>query len=214
MRPTKIDFDVADAVATGLAAANSSAGASVTLDGTLTAGGTYTAADGFGHRIIITDTATLDQSTATFTVTGTNANDEVVSESLAGPASTATVTTVAYFKTVISVTIASPVATATVNIGTNGEVASKVIPVNWMEPDGCTTAIMGAVGTFNVDIEETFDAVLANGTLLANFWNKQAAKTADGAFTMTPRATGVRVSTNSYTNGAEFQFHVLSSVSG
>lgn len=213
MRPTKLDIDPANADADGLAAANDSSGASLALDGILTSGGAYTAADDLGHHIDITDTSTKDQSGATFTVTGTNANDEALVESLLGPTSGATVTTTGYFKTITSIAIASAVAASTVNVGTNDEVASKVVPVNWMENQGCTTAIMGAVGTFQADIEETFDNILADGTASATFWDKQADKAADGAFTMTPGATGVRISTDSYTNGAEFQFHVISFVS-
>ena len=213
MRPIKLDIDPANVDADGLAAANDSSGASLTLDGALTSGGTFTSADGLGRRLDITDTATVDQSGATFTVTGTDASGNALVESLLGPTSGSTVTTAGYFLTVTSVAIANGAGTGTVNMGTNDEVASKVVPVNWMESDGCTVAIMGAVGTFVADIEETFDDVLADGTVSANFWDKQADKAADGAFTMTPRATGVRVSLDSYTNGAEFQFHVLSSIS-
>ena len=214
MRPTKIDFDPANAYADGLAAANDSSGTSLTLDGALTSGGTFTSADGLGRKLDITDTATIDQSGATFTITGTDANGKALVESLLGPGSGATVTTTGYFYTVTSVAIASGAGSGAVNMGTNDEVASKVIPVNWKEPEGCTTAIMGASGTFVADISETFDSILADGSVGANFWDKHADKSADGAFTMTPRATGVRVHTDSYTNGAELQFHVLSSITG
>jgi len=210
MRPTKIDFDLADADADGLAAANDSSGATVTLDGVLTSGGTYTAADGFGHKIDITDTATVDQSGATFTIIGTNANGESITDSFLGPGSTLTVSSTKFFKTITSITIASPAVGGTVNIGTNDEVESQTIPLEWRDSDGTTVAIMGSSGTYVVDIQETFDNILADGVATANFYDIHADKSADGPFILTARATGVRVQTDSYTNGAEFQFHVIS----
>lgn len=214
MRPTKLDIDIADVSASGLAAANDSSGATLVLDGTLTSGGAFTSADGLGRQIVITDTATVDQSGATFTFTGTNANGETISEAITGPGSTLSVTSTLYFYTINPLpTITSPAVGGTVNVGTTQLAETKVVPVNWVESDGCTVAIMGSVGTYQVDIQETFDNILQNGVATANFWVKQADKTADGAFTMTPRATGVKITTDSYTSGAEFQMHVLSSVS-
>lgn len=212
MRPTKLDIDPANVDADGLAAANDSSGATLTLDGVLTSGGTFTSADGLGRQIAITDTATVDQSGATFTITGTNANGQPITDDVVGPASTATVLSAKLFYTVTSIAIDTPAVGGTVNVGTTQIVESKTVPVNWMESDGCTVAIMGAVGTFQVDLQETFDDILKDGVDSANFWVKQADKTADGAFTMTPRATGVRVSFDSYTDGAEFQLHVLASI--
>lgn len=212
MRPTKLDIDPANVDADGLAAANDSSGATLTLDGVLTSGGTFTSADGLGRQIAITDTATVNQATATFTITGTNASGESITDDVTGPGSGATVTSAKLFYTVTSITIDTPAVGGTVNVGTTQVAESKVVPVNWMEDVGCTVAIMGAVGTFQVDIEETFDKILEDGTDSANFWDKQADKSANGAFTMTPRATGVKVSFDSYTNGAEFQFHVLASI--
>lgn len=213
MRLTKIDVDIADVAASGIAAANDSSGATIVLDGALTSGGTFTSADGLGRQIAITDTATVDQSGATFTIAGTNANGGGISEDVVGPTAAGTVTSTEYFYTITSITITSPAVGGTVNVGTTQLAETKVVPVNWIESDGCTVAIMGSVGTYQVDIQETFDNILQDGVTNANFWAKQADKTADGAFTMTPRATGVKITTDSYTNGAEFQMHVLSSVS-
>jgi hypothetical protein len=210
MRPIKIDFDPADADADGLAAANDSSGASLTLDGALTSGGTYTAADGLGHKIDITDTATVDQSGATFTLTGTNSSGYAITEDVTGPGSGATVTSTKLFKTITSITIASPAVGGAVNVGTNDEVESKVVPLNWRSDDGATVAIMGASGTFQADIQETFDNILDDVVVDdANWLDIHADKSADGAFTLTAHATGVKVQTDSYTNGAEFQFHVM-----
>lgn len=212
MRPTKLDIDPANLDADGLAAANDSSGATLALDAALTLGGTFTSADGLGRQVAITDTSTKNQAAATFTIIGTNANGEAITDDVVGPASGATVLSAKQFLTITSITIDTPVATSTVNVGTTQIIESKTIPVNWMENVGCTVAIMGAIGTFQVDIEETFDDILANGVDSANFWEKQTDKSADGAFGMTARATGVRVNFDSYTSGAEFQLHVLSAI--
>lgn len=204
-RPKQIDLDPADADADGIAAANDSSGTALTLDGVLTSGGTYTAADGLGHLIDITDTATVNQSGATFTVTGTNANDQSISEAITGPGSGATVTSTKYFKTITSITIASGAATGTVNVGTNDEVSTRAIPLNWRSDDGAMVALMGLTGTGSIDIQETFDNILDSTADSVNWVDKHADKTADAAFQLSPQATAVRVHTDSYTSGFETQ---------
>ena len=52
----KFDIDPANVDPDGLADNNSSAGATVTLDGALTSGGTFTSADGLAHQLDIIDT--------------------------------------------------------------------------------------------------------------------------------------------------------------
>jgi len=53
MRPFTFDVDPADVDPDGLADGNSSAGATVTLDGLLTSGGSFTSADSLAHRLDI-----------------------------------------------------------------------------------------------------------------------------------------------------------------
>ncbi|NIW96979.1 MAG: hypothetical protein GWN13_01795, partial [Phycisphaerae bacterium] len=211
MIPVKLDIDPDNPDADGLAAANDSSGTTLTLDGALISGGTFTASDGLGHKIDITDTATVDQSGATFTINGTNANDQSISEDVTGPGSGATVTSSKYFKTVTSITIASGAGSGTANVGTNDEVASQAIPLNWRSNYGCMTAIAGASGTFSVDIQETFDDCLSSEVDNANWIDKHVSLSGDGGFELDVRARGVRAHTNSFTNGAEFQFHIVQS---
>jgi len=212
MRPKKLDIDPADPDGDGLADNNDSSGTSLTLDGALTSGGTFTSADGLGRRIDITDTATVDQSGATFTINGTNANGQSVSEDVTGPGSGATVTSTKYFYTVTSISIASGAGTGTVDVGTNDEAASHIIPINWRNDDRATVAIAGSSGTFQADIQETFDDVISAEVDNANLLEAHADKTGDGSFLLTRFARGVRVHTDSFTAGAEFQFHVVQSL--
>ena len=153
-RPISLDIDPANVDADGLAAANDSTGTSVTLDGALTSGGTFTAADGLARQLSITDSSTVDQSGVTFTVTGTDADGNAQTEAITGPAADATVESAKYFKTVTSVAIASPALACTVNIGTVDEVASQTIPLNIYA--GSPAAVVAELtGTMNYSIQVT-----------------------------------------------------------
>jgi len=105
--------------ADGIAAANSSAGATVTMDGVLTSGGTYSGAnnDSLAHTITVLDLGGHNQTTATYTFTGTDINGDALVESLAGPAASSSIETTGYFYTVTSIAISSPVAGSTVDVG-------------------------------------------------------------------------------------------------
>ena len=219
MRPFRIDVDPANVDPDGLADNNASSGASLTLDGSLTSGGTFTSADGLAHRLDIIDTATVDQSGATFTVTGTDADDRAQVEAVTGPGSGATVESTKYFKTVTSVTIASGAACGTVDMGTVDEVATKTYPLDFYT-DNPQTVQVDLTGTANFDVQITLknpqdldaaapfaisdqeDYAWVND---ANFGSKSADLIDDLAVA---GAKAMRVVTNSYTNTAELQVHV------
>lgn len=207
MRPKTITLDPANVDADGLAAANDSSGTSLTLDGTLTSGGTFTSADGLGRQLSITDTATVDQSGATFTVTGTDADGKVQTEALLGPASTATVETTKYFKTVTSVTIASGAVSGTVNMGTVDEFASSMIPMDWYRENAPLVSI-NVTGTISLDVQLTSDNPLTmTGDQESLLWiddDNLAAVTADGHSSVSDwPVKAIRIIANSYTDTAE-----------
>lgn len=205
----KFDMDLADPDPDGLADNNDSSGATLTLDGALTSGGTFTSADGFAHRLDIIDTATQDQSGSTFNVTGTDENDNTQTEAVTGPGSGATVESTKYFKTVTSVTITNPTALGTVDMGTVDEVMSPIYVLDRNSPNVAAYAVMGLVGTCVFDIDITFDNILAEGSASANWFEVQADKSADLNATAPQGASGIRLGFDSYTNGAELQFHVI-----
>lgn len=212
MRPYLQDIDVADADGDGLADGNSSAAATVTLDGALTSGGTFTSADGFAHQLVITDLGADDQTGATYTITGTGPDGEAQTEDIAGPGASASVETVKYFLAVTSVAIASPVAGSTIDMGTVDEVASKTIPLNYRNTEGATFAV-DVTGTIDYTVQETLDEIhnLANPSADASWFNVTAlaAKTADLMDVGTVHATAARLIVNSYSSGAELQFTTM-----
>jgi len=204
----KYDIDPADVDPDGLADGNDSSVVTIVIDGALAVAGAFTSADGLAHRLNLTDTGSDDQTGATYTFVGTNANGQAQTESRAGPGSGATVETLKYFLTVTSITIASPVATSTVDIGTVDEFVSPAYLLNWRASDAATVAIAALSGTVTFDIQESFDDVHQEGLASANWVDTQADKSANLATSMTRHATAVRVGADSYSSGAEFQFHI------
>lgn len=212
MKPFTIDVDPADTDTDGLADNNDSSGSSLTLDGALTSGGTFTSADGLGRRVQITDTATVDQSGATFTVTGTDANDAAQTEAITGPGSGATVTGSKYFKTISSVAIASGAGSGTVDMGTADEACSRAYIMDFHAPQGATIQT-DVTGTLDYSVQATTENPF--GSTAVNQLQHQnitafAAKTADVPATqVAPHLTSIRVIVNSFTNGGEVQAHVM-----
>ncbi len=220
MRPKRLDLDLATPDPDGLADNNDSSGATLTLDGSLTSGGSFTAADGLARRLDIIDTATADQSGATFTVVGTDADDRAQTEDIVGPGSGATVESTKYFKTVTSVTIASGVACGTVDMGTVDEVVSPTIPLDHYQGVAPTVQV-DVTGTINYDIQVTlrnpFDQSSAapfdnndqeDLTWIndGNFGGKSADLLDDLA---APGARALRVVSNSHSAGAELQVNIV-----
>lgn len=215
MKPYLQDIDLATVDPDGLADGNASSGAALTLDGVLTAGGTFTSADGFAHRLNITDLGAHNQTGATYTITGTDGDGIAQAESIAGPSASSTIETLKYFLTVSSVTIASPVAVSTVDMGTVDEVVSKTIPLNYRHTEAATFAA-DVTGTINYTVQETLDAIHTISNPSAASWfdlSALSAKTADLLEQGTRNVTAGRLVVNSYSTGAEIQFTVMQSES-
>lgn len=219
MRPFQLDMDPANVDPDGLADENDSTGTTLTLDGALTSGGTFTSLDGLAHRLDIIDVSTVDQSGATFTVTGTDADGKAQTEAITGPGSGATVESTKYFLTVSSVTIASPAEACTVDMGTVDEVASKTLVLDCYDPEPAVVQV-DVTGTINYDVQVTlqdpFNAAAAPFTLSDQedlAWFNDAnfgAKTADLLDNLAdPGVRAMRVVTNSYTDTAELQVYVV-----
>ena len=91
-----------------------------------------------------------------------------------------------------------------------GELVSPVYVLNRFTQHTASAAISGASGTWQADMEQTFDDI-ANGTTASAAWfavTSGGNLSADGALTTSQGATGVRLKFDSYSNGAELQFHV------
>jgi hypothetical protein len=211
MKPIRIDIDPANVDADGIADGNSSAGATVTIDGALASGGTFTSSDGLGRQLVILDLGADIQTGATYTITGTDSDGRAQVESLAGPGASASVETTLYFQTVSSIAIASPVAGSTVDIGTVDEVASKTVRTNFRGHNEATYSV-DVTGTVNFTVQELFEEIETDAPQSNGLWFSLSAltsKTADTVSVGTVNAAAARVIVNSYTDTAELQFVVI-----
>lgn len=203
---TKIDIDLADVDADGIATSQSLAGAgSLTLDGVLVTGGIATL--DYARQISITSAG--NDSGITFTVTGTDFNDKALSETITG-GNVAAVETTGYFKTVTD--IAGSGATAsTVTAGTVDEASSQIVPLNGDHSSTAATLVVDVTGTINYTTQQTFDDLQTEvlSSQSAAWFDVDASQTADLVSAATVGATGVRLIVNSYTSGAELQFFVV-----
>lgn len=75
------------------------------------------AGDGLAHLITFLNKTVTTHTGQTITFTGTDENDNPISETLTGPAGSATITTTKYFKTVTSVTASATTGADTFDIG-------------------------------------------------------------------------------------------------
>jgi len=142
----------------------------------------------------------------TFTITGTDQDGAAQSNTLAG--STGTVEDTLYWQTITSITVDADTAGA-LTVGTVDEIITKTWMLNYYHDYPATVAVAGLTGTCQFDIDETFDDVLANGASSANWIAAQSNKSADLAASIDRYASAVRLKFDSYTAGAELQFHIM-----
>lgn len=203
--------------ATGIATLQTRSGAGVlVLDGALSSGGVYTAADGtvdsagntvkVGHKISLT--STVDLSGLTFTVVGIDSDGYAVTETITGP-NNATVKSTNYFYKVTSVSSSGTVTTG-VSVGISNELATQRVLI---EPrtsgfsPGMGVHVSGTVSlTAQVSMSDPYSSnvipsYIADTTL--------ATKTAAFYSQLGVTVAAVRCVTNSYSTGATFEFHVI-----
>lgn len=210
----KFDIDPADLDPDGIAEQQTvTAGNNVNLNGALCDAGTsgqFDIGDGYssgvgGVRLLFD--ATGDISTAVFTITGKDQDGNSVTETVTGVTTTA-VSTVKYYSQVTQIAVATADATNCF-IGTvTGELVSPTVPVNHKANRAAAMAVLGLTGTCQFDLQQTFDDLNTTTGDAANWINVQADKSADIVTVATVGATGVRIHFDSYSNGAEVQFHV------
>jgi hypothetical protein len=151
MRPITVTVGpLAAASANSLALAQTPAAGAVTLNGSLASGGIVTMDT--PRRVLITTTG--NESTNTFTITGTNWSGNPISESLLG-ANIGTSQSVLDYATVASIKIANNAAAA-FTIGTNGVASSPWIRLDeWALPQ--TSLQFDVTGTVSYTVQQTLD---------------------------------------------------------
>lgn len=219
MRAFEIDIDLETANLSGLASNVDSSAVAIVMDGTLLDSNLlFTSADGLGRIIVIVDSDTDTQSDVTFTLTGTDAQGDAITDVITGPASGATVASAKYFKTVSSIAAsAAQGGTEKIDVGTRGttlSAVSKAYPLNSYEQVAPMVSV-NVTGTLNFTVQQTYNDLLNNkdsgGTIIWEDVTSLASKTADTTASLGIGARGMRIVINTYSTGAELQAQVVSS---
>ena len=207
----------------GIAESQSVTADNLALNGALCDSGTalqFDIGDSYGADIagvkLLFD-AGSDISTAVFTITGKDEYGNAVTEAVTGVTTTA-VSTVGYFSqvTVIAVTVAAATGCFVGTVG--GAMVSKTYVLNRYSQSPAAVAVTGLTGTIDWSIQESFDNIAIDGGSSAA-WLAPVNSTGAGltttatdlAGTLDQNATGARLIVNSYSDGAELQFHVSDS---
>lgn len=218
MRTVTLNLAPTTASSTGLTANTDSSGTSVVLGGALTSNGVFTSPDGMGRIITIKDSSSNTQSDVTFTLTGTDTNNDAISETITGPASGATVVSTKYFYTISAVAVSiAQGGTEKVDIGIRGttlSAVSQVIPLNFYDEVAPEISV-DVTGTINVTVQQTFDSILtikdSSGAISWENITALTSQTADISAQTSIGAKAVRVIINTYSTSATVQVAIISS---
>lgn len=179
----------------------------LTLDGALVSDGSWTSSDGTAHQISFESAG--DISGVTITITGTDADDNAITEDVTGPNAT-TVESSSYFKTVTQIAVDGAVGT-NMEGGPVDELVTNTIPLDHYRSEAALGIDLS--GTANFTVQHTFANVLADGTSSVTWYDHDTltsiSTTTDGNYDKTPSAT--RLKLNSYTAGCSLTYHILTS---
>ncbi len=210
MNLKQFDIDPIDVDPNGIAESQTLGGAGdLTLDGVLIVNGFFDIykagySTGIGGVRIGIDSAG-NVSGVVFTVTGTDQDGKAASEDITG-VTTTLVESTTYWRTITQIAANGAVGSGTF-VGPVDEVITKTVPINYRQQDsGFATAVLGLSGTIQFDLQQTFEETARSVPI--NWIDYQSDKTANLATNCTPYATAVRLVVDSYTSGAELQFHV------
>lgn len=151
MRPITVTVGpLAAASANAICLSQTPSAGALTLNGALVSGGVATLDT--ARRVLITCAG--NESTRTFTLTGTSVTGQTQSETIVGPNTTTAQSTLDY-KTVTSLTISGNAAGA-ITVGTSGVASSQWVRLDsWALPQ--TSIQCTAVGTVNYTVQQTLD---------------------------------------------------------
>lgn len=200
MQPIVLECSLAAADDDGIAEDQQPAGAGdMTLDGNLVSGGVAVLAGaGMARQVLLTSAS--DESGKTFTIYGTNATGNPISEAVTGPNTTAT--TVNYFRTVTRIAV-SAATTGNVKVGTNGVGSSRVVQPDLHAQEFGIGIGCDVTGTINYTVQHTFDDVGDSTNLTWFDHDVIAAKTGDEDGNYAFPVRGIRVKINSGTGSVK-----------
>lgn len=214
MRPIQLDIDVPDVDPNGIAEDQQpTTVVPFVLNGNLSDSGTplqFDIGDSYSAGVggvQISFESTGNWGGVTITIVGLNQDGISTTETLSGPNNN-TVEANAYWSQILAggITVSGTVGT-NIEVGTVDEVITKTLPLNWRANEAFTIAVKGLSGAINFKIDESFDQTATAEPV--NWAVSQNNQTADLTALLTIHARATRLVVNSYSSGAELQFHVL-----
>lgn len=168
-----------------------------------------TTVDGLAHLVIVTNDSATDHSAKTAELTGTDANDNALTETINLPTTSATVTSTKHFKTLTSIVPSATIGADTMDVGITAVAVSKWVIVDSSKDVGVGVDIGG---TINFDVQVALEHS-PDGSVRAYNHASFTGKTADSHGVVARPVNAVRVRVNSHTSGT-FTLQVLEQARG
>jgi hypothetical protein len=172
----------------------------LTLAGAEVTAGVWTATDGLAHQIGVACAG--DINTVVFTITGTDREGRVLTDTVTG-VNGDTVETTKYFYTISQIAASAAVGTDVI-VGTVDEVISKVFVTDYRGVDQYTIAV-DIGGTLNYDIEYTFQDIHNTSSTQSVTWVNHSEivnETTSQDSYVEAMPIAFRLAVNSYSSGA------------
>lgn len=194
MRPVTQTRTLAAAAVGAICASQTTAGAgNLLINGSLASGGVATLA----AQQVIGITSAGNDSAVNFTVTGTDDQGRVISQTIAGPNANTVQTTLNY-RTVTQIAVSAAV-TVAVTVDTLQIGASQEVPLDQYITTFNVNLVAEVTGTVNYTVQYTFDNIFDGTNGPYNWLNHSAltAQTGNSNGTLIGPTRAVRVLTNS-----------------
>jgi hypothetical protein len=156
--------------------------------------------DSLAHKVTIRNDSATDHSAKTAILTGTDANGNVLTETLNLPGTSATVTSTKDFKTLTTVVPSATIGADTMDIGYIAAGYGPWVRVSYNQPHFGASVAANIGGTVNYDIEHTYDTSLSITDAAFKHASITAA-TADAYNGYVTPVYAVRLNVNSHTSG-------------
>jgi len=166
--------------------------------------------DDCAHPVTILGNAVTNHSGKNFTITGTDANDVAITNTIIGPNGNVTVTSTKRFKTVTSVAVSATTGADTFDVGWSALASTPWVVLNYLQSHfSVGVGVVLVSGSANYDLEKTYDEVDTNATVQVAYNDgTMAAKTDSSDVGLTTPVKAIRLDVNSHTSGV-LRFTVL-----
>lgn len=165
--------------------------------------------DKLAHRISIVNDSATDHSLKTAILTGTDADNKVITETISLPGASLTTESTLYFKTLISIVPSATIGADTMDIGWVDEFVSNTIPYNWHGDESSLNVTV--TGTIDYTVQFSFTDIQRETPIV---WeDSNDSDVVDATTTQTSNIAypvmATRLQINSYSSGATARLALL-----